>query len=270
MILFVFEGDKREPRLFDAIKEIFLPKELSSIVCTYKCNIYHLYTWIKKYDFFGDSTSVDTVSILNEILLRRGDTTLQDIPSSEISEIYLFFDYDFHHHDLENLDEDNAHIGELLDFFHDETENGKLYINYPMIESIRYTKELPDLAYVSYVISRNSCKTRNFKSFAHEFSAYCSLDHLLLSDNPQESTAKKQQRLGLAKQNWLHLIKMNVSKANYIYNKKCDWPNSKSQIAQSTIFEAQLREYVCRDECQVAILNSLPIFLYDYLKNLPE
>lgn len=35
----------------------------------------------------------------------------------------------------------------MLDFFSDETENGKLYINYPMIESLKYTKEIPDANY---------------------------------------------------------------------------------------------------------------------------
>lgn len=35
----------------------------------------------------------------------------------------------------------------MLDYFSDETENGKLYINYPMIESLKYTKEIPDANY---------------------------------------------------------------------------------------------------------------------------
>lgn len=34
-----------------------------------------------------------------------------------------------------------------MDYFSDETENGKLYINYPMIESLKYTKEIPDANY---------------------------------------------------------------------------------------------------------------------------
>ena len=36
-----------------------------------------------------------------------------------------------------------------------KADNGKLYINYPMIESIRYTKELPDDAYVGGSVGRS-------------------------------------------------------------------------------------------------------------------
>ena len=62
---------------------------------------------------------------------------------SDFSEVYLFFDYDFQNKNLE-LSEINSQLTEMLDFFSDETDNGKLYINYPMIESIRCTRKLPD------------------------------------------------------------------------------------------------------------------------------
>ena len=103
MILFVFEGYKREPRLFEAIKSIFLPREIEPIVCTYRCNIYKLYSQIKKYDVFNDKESVDTVSILKDILISKKDNVLDGINSSDISEIFLFFDYDFHHHCMDDL-----------------------------------------------------------------------------------------------------------------------------------------------------------------------
>lgn len=42
----------------------------------------------------------------------------------------------------------------MLEMFSNETEYGKLYINYPMVESICYTKELPDKDYANYTVSR--------------------------------------------------------------------------------------------------------------------
>lgn len=270
MILFVFEAEKREPRLFQAIKEIFLPREQSPIVCVYSCNIYHLYSRIKAYDVFGDSTSVDTVSILSDILQQRGDATLCDVNPSDVSEIYLFFDYDFHHHEQDCLKQDNEHIQELLELFDDETENGKLYISYPMVESIRYTKELPDADYIHYTVTRQMCLEENFKSRADRFSAYPSLDHLLLSANPKESDAKRQQRFDLAKRNWLHLINMNVCKANFLCTGRNAMPERKACIAQPVVFSRQLCDYVYGDGCSVAVLNSFPIFLYDYLQALPS
>ena len=76
----------------------------------------------------------------------------------------------------------------MLALFADETENGKLYINYPMIESIRYTKELPDNDYANYVVSREECK--DFKRLSRDFSAYNSLDHILFKDGETPTKEK--------------------------------------------------------------------------------
>ena len=45
----------------------------------------------------------------------------------------------------------------MLDFFSDETDNGKLYINYPMVESIKCTQKLPDEHFYEYKVTRGDC-----------------------------------------------------------------------------------------------------------------
>ena len=40
MILFIFEGKKCEPRLFETLKHLFFAKETEPFVCTYNSNIY--------------------------------------------------------------------------------------------------------------------------------------------------------------------------------------------------------------------------------------
>ena len=57
-----------------------------------------------------------------------------------------------------------------------------------MIESIRYTKELPDPDYANYVVSREECK--DFKRLARDFSAYNSLDHILFKDGETPTKEK--------------------------------------------------------------------------------
>jgi hypothetical protein len=79
--------------------------------------------------------NVDVLSLLTERLHRIGDASLDGIRRSDISETYLFFDYDFHNNQL-TLDEINQRVEAMLNMFDEETENGKLYINYPMIECI--------------------------------------------------------------------------------------------------------------------------------------
>lgn len=264
MILFVFEGQRSEPKLFEALKELFFPKRVEQFVCTYNSNIYSLYSHLAKHDVFQDEnveSSGRTVSILNTILQKKGDDTLANILEAEISEIFLFFDYDFHESRL-SLEENNDHLNEMLEYFNDETGNGKLYINYPMIESIKYHKELPDVNFLNYTIPRIDCK--QFKNTAHEFSYYKSLEYILISHNPNENIEKQILRIGIARKNWKHLIDMNVSKANFICNSSTSYPDKKSDIQQSRIFSNQLLKYVNTEQCCVAILNAFPLFIYDY------
>ena len=229
MILFIFEG-KDDKTYFESIKRLFFPEKSETFVCTYNSNIYSLYTKLKNHDALNGKLEVDTVSVFKEILTEKGDNTLKDI---------------------------------RLDYFADETSNGKLYINYPMVESLRYTKELPDNDYWHYTVSRQKCQEDNFKHQVHEFSFYKSnLEYLVLTIKPADDETKIQQKTDSAKTNWLHLVTMNTSKANYICNDKNELPEEVN--SQKEIYDNQLAKYVGTEECKVSILNAFPIFLFDY------
>lgn len=147
----------------------------------------------------------------------------------------------------------------MLTWFDDETGNGKLYINYPMIESIRYTRELPDADYINYVVSREECK--DFKRMARDFSAYNSLDHLLFKDG-EVPTKEKYIKV---KDNWSYLKQMNVAKAHWLITGENSMPVNKSMVNQLSIFDGQVAHFVT-PKSTVAILNSFPIFIYEYMK----
>lgn len=87
MILFVFEGDEREPRLYRTLERLYFPKVNDNIICSFGNNIYDLYNELKEYEDGGD-----IVSVMRERLAARGDSTLNGMRSSDISEIFLFFD----------------------------------------------------------------------------------------------------------------------------------------------------------------------------------
>ncbi len=253
MILFVFEGDRREPRLYRTLERLYFPRENDNIVCSFGNNIYNLYNELLEYGGGGD-----IVSLMRERLAERGDATLDGIRSSDISQTFLFFDYDFQNSQLP-LDEINRRVEDMLVTFDDETGNGKLYINYPMIESIRYTKELPDEGYARYAVSRKEC--RNFKRLSRDFSAYGNLDHILFKD---EEVPDKERYLEV-KDNWQCLKRMNVCKANLLVTGHHAVPADKSDISQSAIFSSQVAQFVV-PHGQVSILNSFPIFIYEYMK----
>ena len=261
MILFVFEG-KDDKTYFESIKRLFFPEKSDTFVCTYNSNIYSLYTKLTEHDILKGKLEVDTVSVLKEILLEKGDETLKDIREDEVSEIYLFFDYDFQEK-ARTLEENNQRLSEMLEFFTDETDHGKLYINYPMVESLRYTKELPDNDYWQYTVTRQKCQEEKFKHQVHEFSFYGSnLEYFIVTVKPADDEAKIKEKTDIAKQNWQYLIVMNVSKSNYICNGKNEIPEISDN--QKLVFDNQLTKYVMTEECKVAILNAFPIFLFDY------
>ena len=156
----------------------------------------------------------------------------------------------------------NAQIEELLETFDDETDNGKLYINYPMIEAIRYTKRLPDLAFSSYVVSREDCYGDGFKAMSQEFSDYGSLDFIVL-DFRKELTKERYMQV---KDNWEMLKMQHASKANYLCNHSEGVPVDKDSISQKRLFQAQLSQYILPSD-EVSIICAIPLFQFDYFKH---
>lgn len=247
MILFVFEGEKREPTLFETIQKLYSFDE-TVFYFTYNTSFHKLYKELKQHD-------MSLFRVLQEEARKRKDDVFGTYTEIDFSEIYLFFDYDFHNQHV-SLEMWNNELREMLAYFNEETGNGKMYVNYPMIESIRYTKELPDSNYKDYTIKRSDCC--DFKKIASDFSFYRGLDFILLSNYSTHDEVKK---------NWELLKKQNVSKANYICNGVYAYPGKKILFSQENILETQIEKFVGGDVCCVSILNALPLFIYDYFKN---
>lgn len=246
MILFVFEGGKAEPKVFESLRKLYLVgEEVRMVSCEH--DLPTLYSYLKKNDY----------DLFRSLPLRENGIEIPEGVRLDtvFSQIFLFFDYDFQNRiGLETV---NEVLTEMLDFFDDETENGKLYINYPMVESLKYTKEMPDATYNEYVTTRKICGEHKFKSEAEAF-AYAAAKGYRFIDLDRTSEEEVLR-------NWELLKEQNVKKANFLCNDENDFPEQKEDIAQDRIFESQLAKYVDVDE-SVAILNSFPIFVYEYLK----
>lgn len=253
MILFVLEGEKREPKILNSIRSLFFRKQDKQnelvIIHTYESNFHSLYKKLKDNDW-------DLIPVLKKQLKERNDSTLADYREEDFAEKYLIFDYDFH--DSNNPTEKlNKELDELLTFFNEETEHGKLYINYPMVEAIRYTKKLPDPKFYTYTIARADCN--EFKKISHEFCHYGNDGFFCV--NAKTIEARKNAALT----NWELLKEQNVAKANYICNGDNSLPKKKGDVSQYKIFDAQLKNYVIPNG-EVSILSAFPLFLYEYFK----
>ena len=155
------------------------------------------------------------------------------------------------------LEKLNTILEEMLEFFDDETDNGKLYINYPMVESLKYTKDMPDADYYKYIATKDECANHLFKGNTERF-AYAAAKAYRFIDLKQTNETEVTT-------NWENLKAQNVAKANYIVSGNNAIPENKDDINQNAIFDAQKSKYVDVNE-SVSILNSFPIFIYDYLE----
>ena len=152
----------------------------------------------------------------------------------------------------------------MLSFFNNETENGKLYINYPMVESIRYTKKLPDSSYNTYTIAVSTCT--DFKHLADDFSDYGNLDFISFRiTKKEELKIPSEAQIKTIKSNWEMLKTQNVIKADFICTGNATIPVDKNDINQDRLFHMQISKYVSSKK-EIAILNSFPVFLFEYLK----
>jgi len=261
MILFVFEGRKTEPALFKTLEYLYFKNPNEQKICCFGYSIYELYRLMNDSDFTEDIVTV----IKRKVESRNEKPIPENVSITDFSEVYLFFDYDFQNKNLE-LTEINSQLKEMLNFFSDETDNGKLYINYPMVESIKCTQKLPDENFYKYKVSREDCS--DFKDYVTKtYNYYKSLDFMQFSIDKRSKELRPitQEREKLVEENWKFLREQNIKKANYICNDSYDFPANKESVSQNRILESELGKYVLSNN-EVSILNAFPLFLFEYFK----
>ncbi|WDE99458.1 hypothetical protein PQO03_16600 [Lentisphaera profundi] len=225
-ILFIFEGLKTEPKISNCLQEHFFPDDTSNIIHNvFGSNIYSLYDVIKR------DEHADVFEILREQNILPDD--LKDLDRDDVGEIYLFFDHDGH-----DTRADIQKISELLSMFDNETENGRLYLNYPMVEAIKETDLFQNKTW-------EIAKNKKYKSYVSELGTYNDL-------------------MSLSKDDWNEMCLKHLKKANWIVNK--DYAlTTKNSIGQSSIFEQQVINFI-QPLNSVSILSAFPLFVDDYFQ----
>ncbi len=129
--VFIVEGEAREPQVIDNIsKVLFSHGNYKIITLPAGENIYMLWKKLKADDF--DTDIIEVLRESNKEIKEQLDGLSRD----NFSEVFLFFDYDAHQENLGKADDEDV-INQMLESFDNETENGKLYISYPMVEALR-------------------------------------------------------------------------------------------------------------------------------------
>ena len=129
-ILAIVEGEKKEVKLLERLSEIFITDSAPAIV-SYKSSLYKLYNYLHSY---GDSLEdLDVLMVLKE---HEPDEEKKKLFDDRYTDVLLIFDFDPQDEEFRV-----ERIRELMEFFNDSTDRGKLYINYPMIEAFYHLRK---------------------------------------------------------------------------------------------------------------------------------
>lgn len=230
-ILLVFEGERTEVRIFNKIRKLYFQNEKNTVVhASYNAEIYQLFKAVNKDPF------LDIIELLRK-RNRKNAEKLLGIKRVNVSQIYLFFDYD-----NQATEATDKKIEKMLKFFNEETENGKLFISYPMVEAVKH-------------ISRdiNSClstcavplSVKKYKNLVSKITSFSDLRKTDRSD-------------------WNFISLKTIKKANCIVNDSPDKPEYDAflDIDQQIIFENQLKKFIPHQK--IAVLSGIPLFVVDY------
>ena len=238
-VIFIYEGVKAEENLLNnTVKTFFSSKaDISILNCPADGNIYMLWTRLKKDEF--ETNVIDVLKEMSTVAKER----LANLKASDFSEIYLFFDYDGHNNNLPKEYLNCDILNEMLKTFNNETELGKLYVSYPMIESI---KEI-------------GAKTKEYKNL------YLALDEISHYKQSFFSQADFNNYNCIDKKHWLIACKASQKRASLLvtYSSSCTYNYFIHNLNQENLYFHQKQNYINNGHL-LCILNSVPLFLLEY------
>lgn len=238
-VLFIYEGVKAEENLLNNMIKIFFASkvDVSILSCPADGNIYMLWTRLKKDEF--ETNVVDVLKEMSSIARER----LNNLKASDFSEIYLFFDYDGHNDNIPKEYLRRDILGEMLETFNNETELGKLYVSYPMIESI---KEI-------------DAKAKEYKNL------YLSLDEISKYKQSFFSQSDYNDYNCIDEEHWLIACHASQKRASILVkcNSLCTYDYFIHNLNQQNIYLCQKQNYINNGHL-LCILNSVPLFLIEY------
>ena len=227
------EGETTEVEVFNKIGTLFFDRKTKLIFYPYKSNIYSLYQKIKEYD---ELTS--TIEILKEMAPNK---KMKSILNIHFSEIYLIFDFD-----PQEPAYSDTKIEELVSLFDNETEFGKLYINYPMMESLKDHKNFDLTDYLSRYVSLENLSSESYKDYIKKNGHKKNLDKMTI-------------------RHFKKLSKLNIAKANYILNNKKEMPDFNDYHSISNqILLLDKQTYQKNAKNRIYVLNTCMMFIVDY------
>ena len=107
----------------------------------------------------ADPEDLDFIQVLKE---RETDPEKRKLLDERYTDIFLVFDFDpqDHHYNV-------AHLTEMLAYFCESTDHGKLYLNYPMAESFYHMPTIPDTGYLNKTVPMRILRDHAYKALVN-------------------------------------------------------------------------------------------------------
>lgn len=234
-ILFVVEGGRSEPRLLRRLVKVMRTFENYEIF-SYNTNIHKMLEGM----FVGDEIDSD-LDFLEYLRSCKCDEEEKKTLGRSFSDIFLIFDLD-----PQDQKYNPDRLKKAAEFFNDSTENGKLYINYPMLESYRHIPNLDDLSYLDIRIRKEDiCRYKEIAS--------------------KEGTSQLSDISKIDESMMLRMIILNLMKANMIISGDRCVPDPESytgDITQSALLSKEYEAYLTEDG--LFVLNTCLFNPVDY------
>lgn len=235
-ILFIVEGDTDEPEFFKQANAVFY-HQYEIEYYTYNTSIHDLIDAL----FQGEELDKD-IDIRRALRAKEKDPEKKEILKAKYTDIFLVFDMEPHYQK-----QYFSVIEQMLAYYCDSGKMGKLFINYPMMQSYRHINKMPDSGFIHKVATKE--EVQEYKKLVGEETAY-------------QDVRKYDYRI------FMSMCAHHLKKANYILNNSSDLMEAKEFINMDyvTLFQKQLDQWN-RNNC-VYVLNTSIFWIFEYEPNL--
>lgn len=237
--LFIVEGEERDYRFVKGMTDLFMRGKFEARIIYLPAaqNIYMLYKKLVEDDF-----QTDIVEVLRESS-ESAKAILEGISRQRIDEVFMFFDFDIHQKNIKAQEDASPEeiLMRMLQTFDNETENGKLYISYPMVEALYDYRENQCQAFYKCLITDD--EIGNYKKQSG-------------NNNPRANFHNDIASWEMILYNFGLRIKCLFDK---------DSVDFRTYREQMTVPNIYLRQVSMRKQYdKTFVLSALPEFLYDY------
>ena len=233
-VLFITEG-KNDTRFLKALLNTFRDgREYEVFV--YNTSIHELLERLMSETGMDDD--VDFMMFLKGCNTNKEQYELLD---RKFTDIFLIFDMDPHHQRY-----DPERLKAAMEFFSDSTVNGKLYLNYPMLESFRHIPDPEGFGYLDLKVFRADIG-HNYKGKA------ASEGSKLLSDIAKIDITLMER-----------ILILNLMKSNMIMNGCRILPDAEIYLRISGVGILEKQTRALSEEGWIYVLNTSVFIVVDY------